>query len=168
MTGKPLNEFQLGILKRLLQIQKLTNQDIAFVLDCDERTIRRRRYEFAATGNLAKKRDVGKNAEKLKPEHLEKLREWLKTHDDAPLLEDCQLFLKTHFDLHVSLQTISRQLRRASGRFRPNSKVRRDAEGRILALSSLAAGTTNQENQPGQGEQCQRHEEARFGVLNGC
>jgi MFS transporter, PHS family, inorganic phosphate transporter len=71
MTGKPLNEFQREILRKLLQIQKLTNHDIAFVLEVDERTIRRRRYEFAATGNLAKKRDVSKNAEKLKPLHLE-------------------------------------------------------------------------------------------------
>jgi hypothetical protein len=71
MTGKPLNDFQLGILKKLLQIQKLNNHDIAFVFDCDDRTIRRRRYEFAATGDLKKKRDVGKNAEKLKPELLQ-------------------------------------------------------------------------------------------------
>lgn len=70
MTGKRLSDDRRQILAKLLQIEKLTNHDIAFVLNVDERTIRRRRYEFATTGSLAKARDVSKNAEKLKDEHL--------------------------------------------------------------------------------------------------
>lgn len=148
MTGKPLNHFQLRILKKLLQIQKLTNHDIAFVLECDERTIRRRRYEFQATGDLLKKKDVGKNAEKLKPEYLEvgevlspllwdvvlltqpacvqRLLEWLKTHEEA-LLEDCQRFLKEETGLETSTSTISRQLKKATGAARPSGRWRRKA-----------------------------------------
>lgn len=65
MTGKPLDHFKLGILKKPLQVEKLTNSDIAFVLECDERTIRRRRTEFAATGDLAKKERCGQKCRKI-------------------------------------------------------------------------------------------------------
>lgn len=68
MTGKQLSDFQRQILGRLFQIQKLTNRDIAGVLDVDERTIRRRRDEWKATGEIRAHKDVSKNAEKFKPE----------------------------------------------------------------------------------------------------
>jgi len=68
MTGKQLSESQRQILGRLFQIQKLTNRDIAGVLDVDERTIRRRRDEWRATGEVRAHKDVSKNAEKFKPE----------------------------------------------------------------------------------------------------
>ena len=68
MTGKQLTVFQREILGKLFQLQKLTNRDIAGVLDVDERTIRRRRDEFNATGELRAHKDVSKNAEKFKPE----------------------------------------------------------------------------------------------------
>ncbi len=71
MTGKRLSDFQRQILVKLVQISKLNNHDIAFILDFDERTIRRRRYEYAATGSLAPAPNVSKNAEKLKPQYLE-------------------------------------------------------------------------------------------------
>jgi len=195
MTGKPLNDFQLSILKKLLQIQKLNNHDIAFVFDCDDRTIRRRRYEFAATGDLKKKRDVGKNAEKLKPELLQKLQAWIAAHEDA-LLQDCQDFLKKNFDVEVSRGTISRQLKSATGDNRPNRKskarrfrLERDAQGRLieteLALPSESPpgedGQQEEQALQGQTEQTEHardeagrqqvhyrpHEEARFEVVNG-
>lgn len=79
MTGKQLSEDRRAILSRLLQIPKLNNHEIAFVLGVDERTVRRRRYEFQATGEIKKHKDVSKNAEKLKPHHLE-----VSTFSDLP------------------------------------------------------------------------------------
>jgi PHS family inorganic phosphate transporter-like MFS transporter len=71
MTGKQLSDDHRAILAKLLQIPKLNNHEIAYVLNIDERTVRRRRYEFEATGEIRKHKDVSKNAEKLKPQHLE-------------------------------------------------------------------------------------------------
>jgi PHS family inorganic phosphate transporter-like MFS transporter len=71
MTGKQLSDDHRAILAKLLQIPKLNNHEIAYVLNIDERTVRRRRYEFEATGEIKKHKDVSKNAEKLKPQHLE-------------------------------------------------------------------------------------------------
>lgn len=164
MTGKQLSDDHRAILAKLLQIQKLNNHDIAWVLNIDDRTVRRRRDEFEATGQLRKHKDVSKNAEKLKPHHLEvrvpirvpvlvaclltmgsrtlqKLVEWHKDHPDA-LLDDMRLFLRTHCDLNVSVPTISRQMRKAyggsflsRGRWdRIRSRKQREAEGRSLAL----------------------------------
>ena len=73
MTGKQLSDDHRAILSKLLQIPKLNNHEIAWVLGVDERTVRRRRFEFDATGEIKKHKDVSKNAEKLKPEHLEVL-----------------------------------------------------------------------------------------------
>lgn len=73
MTGKQLTDDQRAILAKLLQLPKLSNHEIAWVLGVDVRTIRRRRCEFAATGELKKHKDVSKNAEKLTPQHLEVL-----------------------------------------------------------------------------------------------
>ncbi|KAL2199699.1 major facilitator superfamily domain-containing protein [Corynascus similis CBS 632.67] len=141
MTGKPLSDDQRTILTRLLQIPKLNNHEIAWVLGVDERTVRRRRNEFEATGEVKKHRDVSKNAEKLTPQHLEKLIEWHKEHSDA-LLDDMQMFLRTQCGLEVSLPTISRQIRKAyGGTFLRNgrcarirSRKLREAEGRPIAL----------------------------------
>ncbi|KAK4106004.1 MFS general substrate transporter [Parathielavia hyrcaniae] len=140
MTGKQLSEDHRAILAKLLQIPKLNNHDIAFVLNVDERTVRRRRYEFEDTGQIKKHKDVSKNAEKLKPHHLEKLVEWHKDHPDA-LLDDMQLFLRTQCGLEVSVPTISRQMRKAyGGNFlrtgrcaRIRSRQQREAEGRSIA-----------------------------------
>jgi len=140
MTGKQLSDDQRAILSKLLQIPKLNNHEIAWVLGVDERTVRRRRYEFDATGDIKKHKDVSKNAEKLTPEHLEKLIEWHKDHSDA-LLDDMQMFLRTQCGLEVSLPTISRQIRKAyGGTFLRNgrcarirSRKLREAEGRSIA-----------------------------------
>ena len=72
MTGKRFTEEQRVFLERLLTLKdKLTNHDIAYVMGFDERTIRRRRYEFEKTGKIAPPPDVSKNAEKLKAENLQ-------------------------------------------------------------------------------------------------
>lgn len=72
MTGKRFTEDQRVLLERMLTLKdKLSNHDIAFILGFDERTIRRRRYEFDANGKIAPPPDVSKNAEKLKAENLE-------------------------------------------------------------------------------------------------
>ncbi|KAK4197463.1 hypothetical protein QBC40DRAFT_180880 [Triangularia verruculosa] len=128
-----------AILTKLLQIPKLTNHEIAWVMGVDERTVRRRRTEYTQTGQLAKHKDVSKNAEKFKEHHLEKLLAWHKDHPDA-LLDDMQLFLKTTTGLEVSLPTISRKLKRAYGTMRRigrcariKSRKEREAEGRSIA-----------------------------------
>jgi hypothetical protein len=98
-------------------------------------------------------------------------------------LEDCQLFLQKQFDLHISIPTISRQLRKASGGFRPNNKARRfkiqrDAEGRPLDLglssppseATPQTGSSEQEpqnEQQGHQFQNQEHEDARFEIMSG-
>lgn len=72
MTGKRFTEEQRVILERMLTLKdKLTNHDIAYLMGFDERTIRRRRYEFEAHGRIAPPPDVSKNAEKLKPDNLQ-------------------------------------------------------------------------------------------------
>jgi PHS family inorganic phosphate transporter-like MFS transporter len=143
MTGKQLSDDRRAILSRLLQITKLSNREIAWVLGVHERTVQRRRDEFEATGQVKKHKDVSKNAEKLKPQHVEvrlataasrsaarfpcglltrrllhgdfqRLLEWHKDHPDA-LLGDMQRFLQTCCGLAVSVPTISRQLRKAYG-----------------------------------------------------
>jgi MFS transporter, PHS family, inorganic phosphate transporter len=208
MTGKQLTEVQLGILKKLLQIPKLTNQEIAFVFDCDIQTVRRRRREFSATGDLVRHRNVGKNPLKLKPEYLEvcttygpclaicpevrqplcclrrgsfslttatelqKLVEWLGTHEDA-LLVDCQHFLEKQFDLRLSVPAISRQLKRATGGLRPNGKARRarmerDAEGRLVERELSGQGDnmdpSRQVESGAEAAPSQPSERARFAV----
>lgn len=71
MAGKQLSEDRRSILGRLFQIPKLDNREIAFILNINERTVRRRRDEFNATGQVHKHKDVSKNAMKLKPGDLE-------------------------------------------------------------------------------------------------
>ncbi|AEO65748.1 uncharacterized protein THITE_161754 [Thermothielavioides terrestris NRRL 8126] len=149
MTGKQLSDDRRAILSRLLQITKLSNREIAWVLGVHERTVQRRRDEFEATGQVKKHKDVSKNAEKLKPQHVERLLEWHKDHPDA-LLGDMQRFLQTCCGLAVSVPTISRQLRKAyggrvlaSGRgARIRSRKQREAEGRSIALE-LQQGVAN-------------------------
>ncbi|KAK3956441.1 hypothetical protein QBC32DRAFT_138092 [Pseudoneurospora amorphoporcata] len=125
MTGKRFTEDQRVLLERMLTLKdKLSNHDIAFILGFDERTIRRRRYEFEANGKIAPPPDVSKNAEKLKAENLEKLVEWLKDNDDA-LIEDMQKFLKEACDCNVSKATISRQLNKVTKENRQMGRVKR-------------------------------------------
>ncbi|KAK3299083.1 uncharacterized protein B0H64DRAFT_387099 [Chaetomium fimeti] len=141
MTGKQLSDDHRAILSKLLQIPKLTNREISWVLDIDDRTVRRRRHEFEATGEIKKHKDVSKNAEKLKPQHMEKLVAWHKDHPDA-LLDDMQMFLRIECGLEVSRPTVSRQIRKAyGGAFRRSgrcarlrSRKQREAEGRSIAL----------------------------------
>ena len=71
MTGKQLSEDHRVILTKLLQLPKLTNREIAWVINVDQRTVQRRRREFVETGELKKHKDVSMNAEKLKPYQLE-------------------------------------------------------------------------------------------------
>ncbi|KAK4178856.1 hypothetical protein QBC36DRAFT_323889 [Triangularia setosa] len=139
MTGKRISDDHRAILTKLLQISKLTNHEIAWVMGVDERTVRRRRAEYTQTGQLAKHKDVSKNAEKFKENHLEKLLAWHKDHPDA-LLDDMQLFLKTTTGLEVSLPTISRKLKKSYGTMRRigrcariKSRKDREAEGRSIA-----------------------------------
>lgn len=150
MTGKQLSDDHRAILSKLLQIPKLTNREISWVLGVDDRTVRRRRIEFEATGEIKKHKDVSKNAEKLKPQHMEvplpdissyirpscqlltlccfglqKLVAWHKDHPDA-LLDDMQMFLRLQCGLEVSRPTISRQIRKAyGGTFRRSGRCAR-------------------------------------------
>lgn len=70
-TSNRLSTFQRGILEKLLQIPKLTNAEIAVVLDCDKRTIQRRRLQFNNTGAVSNSSKTAKNAEKMKQHHVE-------------------------------------------------------------------------------------------------
>ncbi|KAK1828245.1 hypothetical protein QBC39DRAFT_359856 [Podospora conica] len=161
MTGKQLSAFQRQILGRLFQLPQLTNRQIAFVLEYDERTIRRRRDEWKATGEIRAHKDVSKNAEKFKPEAVTKLVEWLKDHDDA-LLEDCQLFLKRELDLEVSLPTISRQLVKATGKARTRGRARRvkqRREGTRVELD-ISLGRRKKDGQEKDGEEEDDDEES--------
>ncbi|KAK3995432.1 hypothetical protein QBC44DRAFT_234020 [Cladorrhinum sp. PSN332] len=149
MTGKRLTDDHRAILVKLLQITKLNNHEIAWVLNVDERTVRRRRDEFTKTGQLAKHKDVSKNAEKLKEHHLEKLVAWHKDHPDA-LLDDMQLFLEAECNLKVSVPTISRGLRKSYGTLRREgrasrikSRKQREAEGRTIASELRPNGSAN-------------------------
>ncbi|KAK0672827.1 hypothetical protein QBC41DRAFT_299210 [Cercophora samala] len=139
MTGKRISDDHRAILSKLLQISKLSNHEIAWVMGVDERTVRRRRAEYTQTGQLSKHKDVSKNAEKFKEHHLEKLLAWHKDHPDA-LLDDMQLYLKTTTGLEVSLPTISRKLKKSYGTMRRigrcariKSRKEREAEGRSIA-----------------------------------
>ncbi|KAK1757604.1 hypothetical protein QBC47DRAFT_376474 [Echria macrotheca] len=140
MTGRPLNGFQLDILKRLFQVPKLTTPDIAFILQVRDRTIQRRRDEFKTTGDLRKKKAVGKNAEKLKPEYLEKLIEWLETHDEAQL-DECQEFLRQEFEVDISTATISRRLKKATGKKRPHGGKRAHRAPLFEGMASTTSPT---------------------------
>jgi hypothetical protein len=51
--------------------QKLDNGEMAWVLECDERTIRRRRAQCRETGCISKNNDVSMKAEKLRQHHVE-------------------------------------------------------------------------------------------------
>ncbi|KAH8895182.1 hypothetical protein GQ53DRAFT_642306 [Thozetella sp. PMI_491] len=160
IAGKRLSDERLQVLERLLQIQKLTNHDIAFALDCDERTVRRRRYQYQQLGKLRHKHpEVAKNAEKLKPKHLEKLQEWLKDNENV-LLDDMQEFLRRECGLEVSVSTISRQLKRASGnstkrqhgaKARLKLKLERHAEGRELNFKLRRTGDDDEASSAGDG-----------------
>ncbi|KAK4648787.1 uncharacterized protein QC761_113810 [Podospora bellae-mahoneyi] len=159
MTGKRISDDHRAILTKLLQISKLTNHEIAWVMGVDERTVRRRRAEYIQTGQLAKHKDVSKNAEKLKEHHLEKLLAWHKDHPDA-LLDDMQLYLKTTTGLEVSLPTISRKLKKAYGTMRRigrcariKSRKEREAEGRSIASE------IQQQTQVDEQRQDQAHEQ---------
>ncbi|KAK4162089.1 hypothetical protein QBC43DRAFT_322310 [Cladorrhinum sp. PSN259] len=163
MTGKRLTDDHRAILVKLLQITKLNNHEIAWVLNVDERTIRRRRDEFTKTGQLAKHKDVSKNAEKLKDHHLEKLVAWHKDHPDA-LLDDMQLFLETECNLKVSVPTISRGLRKSYGTLRREgraarikSRRQRQAEGRTIAseLRQSSGGLNDDEDEGDDNEEAE-------------
>ncbi|KAL2019243.1 hypothetical protein VTK56DRAFT_9970 [Thermocarpiscus australiensis] len=153
MTSKQLSDDHRAILAKLLQITKLNNREIAWVLNVDERTIRRRRYEFAATGQLKKHRNVSKNAEKLKPQYLEKLAAWHKEHPEA-LLDDMRSFLRSTCGLEVSIATISRQLKKVHGTdlmkgrsARIRSRKQREAEGRSIS-SEIQQSSGDNGSQP--------------------
>ncbi|KAH6625985.1 hypothetical protein B0J18DRAFT_464041 [Chaetomium sp. MPI-SDFR-AT-0129] len=90
------------------------NEEIAFVLNVNQRTVRRRQYEFAVIGELKTPEDVNKNAAKLTLEHLERVIKWHETRPVA-LLEAMQLFLQTQCGVGVSIFTVSRQTRKADG-----------------------------------------------------
>jgi len=136
MTGIPLSEDHREILKRRFQINKLTSNEVAFIMSCNPRTITRRRREFEATGQLKGFVPTTKNAEKFKPEHLEAcyprilglqecsltrhdisrqmLQEWLKKNPNA-LVKEMQQFIEADCGLKVSCETISTHLRRNLG-----------------------------------------------------
>ncbi len=164
-TSNRLSKDNLEILERLLHVGKLTNRDIAYVFKCDERTVRRRKYQYLELGKLVHKHpEVAKNAEKMKPEHLEvsllllmaglwltlrqKLQEWHKDNENA-LLEDMQKFLEQECGLMVSVSTISRHWKVANGsarkrqrgtKRRPKLKQERDSKGGELDRSPPRTG----------------------------
>ncbi|KAK3396511.1 hypothetical protein B0T20DRAFT_273569 [Sordaria brevicollis] len=149
MTGKRFTEEQRLILERMLTLKdKLKNHEIAFIMGFDERTIRRRRYEYEANGKIAPPPDVSKNAEKLKPETLQKLLDWLKDNDHA-IIEDMQKFLKEACNCNVSRATISRQLKKATKEDRQLGRVKRlkerakmAAEGRDFDFTTVSSTTS--------------------------
>lgn len=69
-NSRRLDKTEKGVLVHLLQAPKLTNGDIAKIIDVDERTISRRRKQLRTLGHLSPERNV-KGAEKLRPWHLE-------------------------------------------------------------------------------------------------
>lgn len=69
-NSRRLDKAEKGVLVHLLQAPKLTNGDIAKIIDVDERTISRRRKQLRTLGHLSPERNV-KGAEKLRPWHLE-------------------------------------------------------------------------------------------------
>ncbi|KAJ4404226.1 hypothetical protein N0V82_010530 [Gnomoniopsis sp. IMI 355080] len=110
-NSRRLDKSEKNVLVHLLQAPKLTNGDIAKIIDVDERTISRRRKQLRTLGHLSPERNV-KGAQKLMPWHLEKIIALLEENDDFQL-KDVQDFLQKEFDLHVTVSTISRQLSRA-------------------------------------------------------
>lgn len=69
-NSRRLDKSEKNVLVHLLQAPKLTNGDIARIIDVDERTISRRRKQLRTLGHLSPERNV-KGAEKLRPWHLE-------------------------------------------------------------------------------------------------
>lgn len=69
-NSRRLDKSEKNVLVHLLQAPKLTNGDIAKIIDVDERTISRRRKQLRTLGHLSPERNV-KGAEKLRPWHLE-------------------------------------------------------------------------------------------------
>lgn len=69
-NSRRLDKAEKSVLVHLLQTPKLTNGDIAKIIDVDERTISRRRKQLRTLGHLSPERNV-KGAEKLRPWHLE-------------------------------------------------------------------------------------------------
>lgn len=111
-NSRRLDKNEKNVLLHLLQAPKLTNNDIARILDVDERTVSRRRKQLRTLGHLSPERN-SKGAEKLRPWHLARVIALLDQDNDLQL-KDCQDFLAAEFDLHVTLSTISRQLKRAN------------------------------------------------------
>lgn len=111
-NSRRLDKNEKNVLLHLLQAPKLTNNDIARIIDVDERTVSRRRKQLRTLGHLSPERN-SKGAEKLRPWHLERVVALLDEDNDLQL-KDCQDFLRREFDLHVTLSTISRQLKRAN------------------------------------------------------
>lgn len=179
-NSRRLDKTEKNVLVHLLQAPKLTNGDIAKIIDVDERTISRRRKQLRTLGHLSPERNV-KGAEKLRPWHLEVCRplapglhassRWdtlgggradqklssqrviarLEENNDLQL-KDIQEYLKKEFDLHVTVSTISRQLSRAN-----HARARRP--GYKTTRPDLQPQTQDQDPQPQVQEQQQAHEE---------
>ncbi|KAF3765978.1 hypothetical protein M406DRAFT_351260 [Cryphonectria parasitica EP155] len=124
-NARRLDQAEKNVLVHLLQAPKLTNGDIAKIIDVDERTVSRRRRQLRTLGHLSPEKNF-KGAEKLRPWHLEererdrvglplpqRIIALLAENNDLHL-KDVQEFLKKEFDLHVTVSTISRQLSRAN------------------------------------------------------
>lgn len=69
-NSRRLDKNEKNVLLHLLQAPKLTNNDIARIIDVDERTVSRRRKQLRTIGHLSPERN-SKGAEKLRPWHLE-------------------------------------------------------------------------------------------------
>lgn len=69
-NSRRLDKDEKNVLLHLLQAPKLTNVDIARILNVDERTITRRRKQLNTLGHLSPERNV-KGAEKLHEWQLE-------------------------------------------------------------------------------------------------
>ncbi|ROV86901.1 hypothetical protein VMCG_10880 [Cytospora schulzeri] len=111
-NSRRLDKDEKNVLVHLLQAPKLTNGDIARILNVDERTITRRRKQLNTLGHLSPERNV-KGAEKLHEWQLEKVITLLEEQPDLQL-KDIQDFLQKEYDLKVTVSTISRQLSRAN------------------------------------------------------
>ncbi|KUI61803.1 hypothetical protein VP1G_08937 [Cytospora mali] len=111
-NSRRLDKDEKNVLVHLLQAPKLTNGDIARILNVDERTITRRRKQLNTLGHLSPERNV-KGAEKLHEWQLEKVIALLEEQPDLQL-KSIQEFLQKEYDLKVTVSTISRQLSRAN------------------------------------------------------
>ncbi|ROV88206.1 hypothetical protein VPNG_10316 [Cytospora leucostoma] len=111
-NSRRLDKDEKNVLVHLLQAPKLTNGDIARILNVDERTITRRRKQLNTLGHLSPERNV-KGAEKLHEWQLEKVIALLEEQPDLQL-KNIQDFLLKEYDLKVTVSTISRQLSRAN------------------------------------------------------